>query len=66
MSAHDDDTVAAGTRRVVGREALRRLSGMVREWEAEEAAKTALARHLLVGLGVLGLAAFALFNWLYR
>ncbi|MFC5300384.1 hypothetical protein [Azospira restricta] len=62
----DDELVRAGTRRVVGRAALRRLGALVREWQAEEAAKAVLAKRFSAGLAVAALLALALFHWLYR
>lgn len=44
------DIVRDGTRRAVGRQVLRRLSGMVQEWQDEEREKAALVRHLAFGI----------------
>ncbi|MBI2305943.1 MAG: hypothetical protein HYU78_01440 [Rhodocyclales bacterium] len=63
---NDDEIVHAGTRRIVGREALRRLSSLVHEWQAEEAAKAALAKRFIAGLALAALLGLALFNWFYR
>ena len=47
----DEEIVTQGTRRVVGREALRRASRMVRQWQADELEKQTaiLAKALKVG-----------------
>ncbi len=66
MTPTDEEIVAAGTRRAVGRVALRRLSSLVRDWQAEEAARAALAKRLALGITLAALLAFALFNWFYR
>lgn len=49
----DDDIVRDGTRRVVGREALRRLGRLVADWQAEEREKRELARRLAIGFAIL-------------
>ena len=46
----DDEIVHAGTRRVVGREVLRRMSRLVADWQTEERGKHELARRLAIGL----------------
>jgi len=47
---NDDEIVRAGTRRIVGREALRRASRMVADWQAEERGRAILARRIVVTL----------------
>ena len=49
----DDEIVHAGTRRVVGREVLRRMSRLVADWQTEEREKHELARRLAIGLAIL-------------
>lgn len=49
----DEEIVRAGTRRVVGRETLRRLSRMVTDWQAEEDEKHELARRLAIAIAIL-------------
>jgi len=62
----DKEAVAAGTRRIVGRVVLRRLSGMSREWQEEEAAKHLLAKRLAIAIAVIALAAAGLLALFYR
>lgn len=66
MSGSDDEIIAAGSRRIVGRAALRRLGGMVRQWQTEEEAKSALAKRFGFGLAIAALLAVGLFIWFYR
>jgi len=61
-----DDIVAAGTRRIVGRAVLRRLSGMSREWQDEEVAKHLLAKRLAITIAAIALAAAGLLALFYR
>jgi len=49
----DEEIVRAGTRRVVGRETLRRLSRMVADWQSAEDEKLELARRLAIGIAIL-------------
>jgi hypothetical protein len=58
---HDDEIVRAGTRRVVGREALRRLSRLVGDWQEEEHEKALLVRRVAIGLGIFAALALSAF-----
>ena len=60
MTGHDD-IVRDGTRRVVGREALRRAASMVQEWQRDEAEKAALVRPLFVAFAIAGMLAVLYF-----
>ncbi|HEX5802590.1 MAG TPA: hypothetical protein VFY24_06175 [Azospira sp.] len=66
MSGPDDEIIAAGTRRMVGRQALRRLGGMVRQWQEEEVAKRELGRRFAAVILVALLFALGAFFWFYR
>lgn len=66
MSDSDDEIIAAGSRRIVGRQALRRLGGMVRQWQEEEAAKRELGHRFIAALVVALLLALGVFFWFYR
>ena len=57
----EDEIVRTGTRRVVGREALRRLSPLVTDWQTEEREKRDLARKLAIGLTILSAALLTAF-----
>jgi hypothetical protein len=61
----DEEIVTQGTRRVVGREALRRASRMVRQWQADELEKQTLARDIAIGLAILGSAIFIAIRFFY-
>lgn len=61
----DEEIVTQGTRRVVGREALRRASRMVRQWQADELEKQTLARDIAIGLAILGAAIFIAIRFFY-
>ncbi|MBK8523179.1 MAG: hypothetical protein IPL58_03070 [Betaproteobacteria bacterium] len=65
MTAPHDEVVNEGTRRVVGREALRRASRMVRQWQADELEKQTLARDIAIGLAILGAAIFIAIRFFY-
>ena len=60
MAGHDG-IVRDGTRRIVGRAALRRAAAMVQEWQRDEAEKAALARPLFAAFVVAGLLAILYF-----
>lgn len=47
-----DPIVQEGTRRVVGREVLRRASRIILRWQQEERDKETLAREIIVGLTI--------------
>ena len=49
----DEEIVRAGTRRVVGRETLRRLNRMITDWQSAEDEKLELARRLAIGIAIL-------------
>jgi hypothetical protein len=60
----NDDYVQDKTRRIVGREALRRASRMVQAWREDEQEKARLAKQiaiLVLLVAVLGAALFILF-----
>jgi len=64
MNTNNEDYVFDKTRRIVGREALRRASLMVKAWRDEEQEKARLAKHialLVLLLALLGAALFILF-----
>lgn len=61
----EEEIVRAGTRRIVGHEALRRASQMVADWQAEEAGRAQLARRIIVALAV-GCAALLAVYFLRR
>jgi RNA polymerase-interacting CarD/CdnL/TRCF family regulator len=65
MVAPDDKLVQAGTRRVVGREALRRASRMVQRWQQEERDKETLARDISIGLLILSAIIFIAIRFIY-
>ena len=65
MTAPHDEVVNEGTRRVVGREALRRASRIVRQWQADELEKQTLARDIAIGLAILGAAIFIAIRFFY-
>ncbi len=65
MTVPHDEVVNEGTRRVVGREALRRASRMVRQWQADELEKQTLARDIAIGLAILGAAIFIAIRFFY-
>lgn len=65
MAAPQDELVQAGTRRVVGREALRRASRMVQRWQQEERDKALLARDIMIGLLILAAIIFIAIRFIY-
>jgi RNA polymerase-interacting CarD/CdnL/TRCF family regulator len=65
MTVPHDEVVNEGTRRVVGREALRRASRMVRQWQADELEKQTLARDIAIGLAILAAALFIAIRFFY-
>ena len=58
--ADQDPVVADGTRRIVGRDALRRASDMVQQWQRDEMEKAALVKPLFIGFMVVGALAVLL------
>ncbi len=65
MAEPRDELVQAGTRRVVGREALRRASQMVQRWQQDEGDKATLARAITIGLLVLSAIIFIAIRFIY-
>lgn len=65
MATPQDELVQAGTRRVVGREALRRASRMVQRWQQEERDKALLARDIMIGLLILAAIIFIAIRFIY-
>ncbi|MDQ5904874.1 MAG: hypothetical protein QG672_2468 [Pseudomonadota bacterium] len=65
MTAPHDEVVNEGTRRVVGREALRRASRIVQQWQADELEKQTLARDIAIGLAILAAALFIAIRFFY-
>ena len=64
MNTNNEDYVFDKTRRIVGREALRRASRMVQAWREDERENARLAKHialLVLLLALLGAALFILF-----
>lgn len=64
MHTMNDDYVQEKTRRIVGRQALRRASRMVQAWRDDEQENARLAKHialLVLLLTLLGAALFILF-----
>ena len=61
MNATEDDYVREKTHRIVGREALKRASRMVRDWQKEELENSQLAKRITIGLALAALAGAALF-----
>ena len=64
MNSMKDDYVLDKTRRIVGREALRRASRMVQAWRDEEQENARLAKRiaiLVLFVALLGAALFILF-----
>ena len=64
MHTMNDDYVQDKTRRIVGRQALRRASRMVQAWRDAEKENARLAKHialLVILLALLGAALFILF-----
>lgn len=61
----DEEIVTQGTRRIVGREALRRASQMVQRWQQEERDKETLARDIIIGLLILSAAVFIAIRFFY-
>ncbi len=64
MNTNNEDYVFDKTRRIVGREALRRASRMVQAWREDEQEHARLAKHialLVLLLALLGAALFILF-----
>lgn len=64
MNTNNEDYVFDKTRRIVGREALRRASRMVQAWREDEQENARLAKHialLVLLLALLGAALFILF-----
>ena len=57
----DDEIVRDGSRRIVGRQALRRLSGMIQEWQDDEREKVLLAKRLAFGIVLVGAALLTAF-----
>lgn len=55
--AGNDEITANGTRRIVGREVLRRASAMVQQWQRDEAEKAALAKTLFIAFMIVGVLA---------
>lgn len=62
----DDDIVAGGSRRVVGREVLRRAARIVKGWEQDEQEKRELFPRLAVMLVIGLLVALGAYYWLLR
>ena len=65
MTAPHDEVVNEGTRRIVGREALRRASRMVLQWQAGAIEMPSLARDLAIGLAILAAALFIAIRFFY-
>ncbi len=65
MADPRDELVQAGTRRMVGREALRRASQMVQQWQQEERDKATLARDIAIGLLILAAIVFIAIRFIY-
>jgi len=64
MHTMNDDYVQEKTRRIVGREALRRASRMVQAWREDEQENARLAKQialLVLVVAMLGAALFILF-----
>ncbi len=65
MTEDQNDIVREATRRVVGREALRRASQMVQRWQQEERDKETLARDIIIGLLILSAAILIAIRFLH-
>jgi hypothetical protein len=61
----DEEIVTQGTRRIVGRETLRRASQMVQRWQQEERDKETLARDIILGLLILSAVVFIMIRLTY-
>lgn len=65
MPQEIDPIVQEGTRRVVGREVLRRASQIILRWQQDERDKETLARDIIIGLTILFVAVFVSIRILY-
>jgi len=65
MPQEIDPIVQEGTRRVVGREVLRRASQIILRWQQDERDKETLARDIIIGLTILFVAVFVAIRILY-
>jgi len=61
MDTMKDDYVLDKTRRIVGREALRRASRMVQAWREDEQENERLAKHIALLVLLIALLCAALF-----
>ncbi|MCP5269221.1 MAG: hypothetical protein H6943_09315 [Zoogloeaceae bacterium] len=66
MADHHDDIVDESTRRIVGREALRRASRLVQQWRYEEHDKRQLAHTIIKILVIAAPLLFVLTYFYYR
>ncbi len=64
MATPAENYVLEKTRRIVARDALRRASAMVQDWQSEEQANTRLAKRLVATLLITSLFATLLFIYL--
>lgn len=65
MTQPEDEIVRDGTRRIVGRAALRRASRIVHEWQTDEREKAELASKIVIALLIAVPALFAAFRYLH-
>ena len=65
MPQEIDPIVQEGTRRVVGREVLRRANQIILRWQQDERDKETLARDIIIGLTILFVAVFVSIRILY-
>lgn len=65
MPQEIDPIVQEGTRRVVGREVLRRANQIILRWQQDERDKETLARDIIIGLTILFVAVFVAIRILY-
>lgn len=61
MKSMQDDYVLDKTRRIVGREALRRISRMVEAWREDERKKSRFAKRIAILVLLVALLSAALF-----
>jgi len=61
MNTADHDYVSEKTRLIVGRDALRRASRIVREWQLQEQDDRRLARHFTIALLLVSFLGASLF-----
>ena len=61
----NDDYVVDKTRRIVGHDALRRVSRMVQDWQTGYQDDARLAKHFTLGLALFALLSLALFVFFF-